>query len=347
MARFAALAALLAVSASALPLHKRIAQTTIDAVKPWEAACNKAGGGAQCNNIAVTAAGNLLAAPPACAQQDSADAMITLAKSLNNDAEMIRLAQIFRQQPRNAPDSLASLYCQTAPKNAELNGLFQCQFAGVKQDTFTGNVKAGGAGTVPLGGTAPNPAGSCPANPKGPVADGQQLNQLVQDPGSGTSGNIGGGNGNGNDNDTSVPDNGNGSGTVTVTRTQIKTVTVTAGGADATPTATLINDAGTPAVTADAAKPFLLQNGKDAQKLNNSFQSLNDNSSCNDGEQACVGDGFAQCVGGKFQVTACSGGLQCFALPLVNKAGTSITCDTEADAAARIAATGATGGVRG
>ncbi|CAE6413478.1 unnamed protein product [Rhizoctonia solani] len=361
MARFAAFAALLAVSASALPLHKRIAQTTIDAVKPWEDACNKAGGGAQCNNIAVTAAGNLLAAPPACAQQDSADAMITLAKSLNDDAEMIRLAQIYRQQPRNAPDSLATLYCQTAPKNEELNGLFQCQFSGAKQDTFTGNVKAGAAGTVPFGGNAPNPAGSCPANPNGPVADGQQLNKLVQNPGSGNTGNIGGGNGNGNGDNTntsssaapettSAPGNGNqdGSQTVTVTRTQVKTVTVTAGSPAATPSgATPITDATTPAVTADATKPFQLQNGKDAQALNKSFESLTESSSCNDGEQACVGDGFAQCVGGKFQVTACSGGLQCFALPLVNKAGTSIACDTEADAAARIAATGATGGVRG
>lgn len=361
MARFAALAALLAVSASALPFQKRIAQTTIDAVKPWENACNKAGGGAQCNNIAVTAAGNLLAAPPACAQQDSADAMITLAKSLNDDAEMIRLAQIFRQQPRNAPDSLASLYCQTAPKNEELNGLFQCQFAGVKQDTFTGNVKAGAAGTIPLGGTAPNPPGSCPANPNGPVTDGQQLNTLVQDPSSGTSGNIGGGNGSGNGDNTKTsasaapestpaPDNGNGNGskTVTVTRTQIRTVTVTAGNPAATPSdATSINDAATPAVTANATKPFQLQNGKDAQKLNKSFQSLTASSSCTDGQQACVGNGFAQCVGGKFQVTTCSGGLQCFALPLVNKAGTSIACDTESDAAARIAATGATGGIRG
>ncbi|CAE7073505.1 unnamed protein product [Rhizoctonia solani] len=357
MARFAAFAALLAISASALPLHKRIAQTTIDAVKPWEAACNQAGGGAQCNNIAVTAAGNLLANPPACAQQDSADAMITLAKSLDNDAEMIRLAQIYRQQPRNAPDSLASLYCQSEPKNEELNGLFQCQFAGVKQDTFTGNVKAGAAGTIPLGGTAPNPAGSCPANPDGPVEDGQQLNKLVQNPGSGT-GNIGGGNGNGNGDNTktsssaapestAVPDN-DGSRTVTVTRTLITTVTVTAGNPAATPSdPTPTADAATPAVTADATKPFQLQNGKDAQKLNKSFQSLTADSSCNDGEQACVDGGFAQCVGGEFQVTACSGGLQCFALPLVNKAGTSITCDTEADAAARIAATGATGGVRG
>ncbi|CAE6492600.1 unnamed protein product [Rhizoctonia solani] len=359
MARFAALAALLAVSASALPLHKRIAQTTIDAVKPWEAACNQAGGGAQCNNIAVTAAGTLLAAPPACAQQDSADAMITLAKSLDNDAEMIRLAQIFRQQPRNSPDSLSSLYCQTAPKNEELNGLFQCQFAGSKLDTFTGNVKAGAAGTIPLGGNAPNPAGSCPASPDGPVEDGQQLNKLVQDPGSG-SGNIGGGNGNGNGDNTktssaapestAAPDNGNGDGsqTVTVTRTQVQTVTVTAGSPAATPTdITPTDDAPAPAVTADAAKPFLLQNGKDAQELNASFQSLTASSDCNDGEQACVEGGFAQCVGGSFQITACAGGLQCFALPLVNKAGTSITCDTEADAAARIAATGATGGVRG
>jgi hypothetical protein len=52
-------------------------------------------------------------------------------------------------------------------------------------------------------------------------------------------------------------------------------------------------------------------------------------------------------VGGKFQVTACSGGTQCFALPLVNKAGTSLTCDSQADAEARITATGATGGVQG
>src|SRR5688572_2704564 len=44
MARIAAFAALLAISASALPLHKRIAQTTIDAVTPWEAACRAAGG---------------------------------------------------------------------------------------------------------------------------------------------------------------------------------------------------------------------------------------------------------------------------------------------------------------
>ena len=57
--------------------------------------------------------------------------------------------------------------------------------------------------------------------------------------------------------------------------------------------------------------------------------------------------GFAQCSGGKFQVSGCSGGTQCFALPLVNKPGTSLACTTESDALARIAAPGATGGLTG
>lgn len=65
------------------------------------------------------------------------------------------------------------------------------------------------------------------------------------------------------------------------------------------------------------------------------------------GQNACVEGGFAQCVGGTFVVTECAGGLKCFALPLVNSRGTSITCDTEGDALARIAASGATGGLTG
>ena len=95
------------------------------------------------------------------------------------------------------------------------------------------------------------------------------------------------------------------------------------------------------------AKPFTLQNGKDAQALNAKFAKLTADSQCKAGDQACVNGGFAQCVGGKFAITACSGGTKCFALPLVNKAGTSVTCSTDADASARIAATGATGGIQG
>ena len=53
------------------------------------------------------------------------------------------------------------------------------------------------------------------------------------------------------------------------------------------------------------------------------------------------------CVGGKFVNMGCAATTQCFALPLVNKPGTSLACTTESDALARIAAPGATGGLTG
>ncbi|RPD53902.1 hypothetical protein L227DRAFT_616589 [Lentinus tigrinus ALCF2SS1-6] len=87
---------------------------------------------------------------------------------------------------------------------------------------------------------------------------------------------------------------------------------------------------------------FTLQNGKDALALNQKFATLNANSPCTAGENACIGTQFAQCVNGKFVTTPCAGGLTCAALPLVNSPGTSITCTTSADRDARIAATGAT-----
>lgn len=89
------------------------------------------------------------------------------------------------------PDSLQVPYCQQAPKNAELNGLFHCQFAGSKFPNFSGN-----GGTVPLGLTAVNPPGSCPANPNGPVPDSTQLNTITQNPGVG-GGAVAGNNNNG------------------------------------------------------------------------------------------------------------------------------------------------------
>ncbi|KAI0757380.1 hypothetical protein C8Q80DRAFT_97170 [Daedaleopsis nitida] len=89
---------------------------------------------------------------------------------------------------------------------------------------------------------------------------------------------------------------------------------------------------------------FALQNGKDAIALNDKFKSLNENSSCQTGDDACINDKFAQCVNGKFVLTQCAGGLVCAALPLVNSPGTSITCTTAADRDARIAATGASAG---
>ncbi|TFY64779.1 hypothetical protein EVJ58_g2401 [Rhodofomes roseus] len=183
-----------AVNVHGFPLEKRIAQSISDSTTKWEAACDAAGGGSQCNTIAVNAFGNLLAAADACGQQDAADTMIDLAKQLNSDADMIKFAQIFAQQPRNTPTSQAVPYCQSAPKNAELDGLFQCQFQGANENTFVGGLSVGSPGTIPFGMTsAVSPAGSCPANPSGPIPDGQQLSDLVDSPGTGSTSGSGSG----------------------------------------------------------------------------------------------------------------------------------------------------------
>ncbi|KAG5641750.1 hypothetical protein DXG03_004295 [Asterophora parasitica] len=286
----------LATFASAAPLQKRIAQVIVEATRDWEQACLRAGGGQQCNPISQQGFSSLLAAGKNCDQQDAGDAMVSLAKTLSNDAEMIRLAQLYVQQPRNAPDSLQVPYCQQAPKNAELNGLFHCQFAGSNFSRFSGDQ----TGNLPLGVAALNPAGSCPAKPDGPVPDGVQLNTLVQNPRAGGA--------------APVP---------------------------APPTQAPAPPAPAPAPPAQPAGGFALQNGQDAKALNAKFATLSVNSSCNAGDIACVGGGFAQCVGGKFSVTQCAGGTICAALPLVNSRGTSITCTFPADVDARIAATGA------
>jgi hypothetical protein len=130
----------------------------------------------------------LLVAAGPCDQQNAADQMIDLAKSLNSDSKMIQLAQIFAQQPRNSPNSLSIPYCQEAPKNPELNGLFQCQFDGVDPKNFLGGVQVGATGTIPFGLSSPvSPPKSCPANPQGGIADGTQLVDVTQDPGVGSS----------------------------------------------------------------------------------------------------------------------------------------------------------------
>ncbi|EIN08898.1 hypothetical protein PUNSTDRAFT_68079, partial [Punctularia strigosozonata HHB-11173 SS5] len=114
-----------------------------------------------------------------------------------------------------------------------------------------------------------------------------------------------------------------------------------------TAVAATTTSASSAAAASSSSTDFHLQNGFDAQSLNAKFATLASTDSCTDGEQACVSSSFAQCVGGTWATTQCPGGLSCFALPLVNKAGTSIGCDTQADAEARIAATGATGGLTG
>lgn len=180
-----AVAGLIALT-SASPFDKEIVQVISNSTKLWFQACEAAGGGEKCGPTSQTASMALLASASDCDQQQAADSMIDLAKSLNNDSKMISLAQVFVQQPRDSPDGLSVTYCQQQSKNTELNGLFQCQFQGVDYTHFTNNVQVGGQGTMPLGLSAPlNPPGSCKAHPQGGIVDGTQLVALTQDPGLG------------------------------------------------------------------------------------------------------------------------------------------------------------------
>lgn len=308
---------LLQVSIHASPiLNKRIAQVTIDAVSTWEAACDAAGGGLQCNPLAVAAAATLLAAAPSCGQQNAADSFVTFAKTLKNNAQMISLAQIFVQQPRNTPSGQAVPYCQQAPVNSELDGLFQCQFSGADLTTFVGGLPVGAPGTVPFqhNGVV-SPPGSCKANPTGPIAAGTQLLNITTNPNAPGA------------NDSPPP---------------AAPTSVSGPSPTAVPTS-----AASPAPASLATGSFQLKNGQAAQQLNAQFAALTPDSPCTSGENACVGSDFAQCVGGNFVTQSCGATLMCAALPLINSAGTSITCTTQADAVTRIANTGATGGLTG
>ncbi|KAI0291891.1 hypothetical protein BC826DRAFT_1021544 [Russula brevipes] len=312
MVRFSTL--LLAISAAgsvtAAPTHfsKRIAQVISASTTKWEAACDAAGGGQQCNPIAVNAFGTLLAAAGVCEQQDNADIMMDLSKKLNS-ADMIKFAQTFCMQSRNTPDSLSVPYCQKAPRNAELNGLFQCQFAGANPTNFVGGLTAGAPGTIPFGHKdVLQPPGSCPAHPNGPIPDGTQLFDQVSSPAVPSK---------------TGPATGNAQSSSSVSPA-LATPTVPPESSDASPPAS---------PPASNPKGFAADNAKDAEALNVKFKTLTADSPCNDGENACVGGNFAQCVGGKFAATTpCSAGLKCVALPLVNSRGTSITCDTQSDA---------------
>ncbi|KAJ3759048.1 hypothetical protein EV360DRAFT_94329 [Lentinula raphanica] len=319
-----------ALMISAVPLQKRISQTISESTTAWVAACTAAGGASQCNTISQTAFSTLLAAGGNCDQQNAADSMIDLAKTLNNDSEMIRLAQIFVQQPRNAV-LFRFHYCQTAPKNAELNGLFHCQFASSDFTKFSGDQ----TGNLPLGLSAVNPPGSCPAL-NTPVPDGVQLNTLVTSPCNPEGG--------GNAIHLSLASAASTAAPSTPAPSSSTVANAGVGAAPATEVSATSAPAAVPSAanTTTSASGFQLQNGEDAIKLNNQFASLTASSSCTDGEQACVEGGFAQCVAGTFQITQCAGVTQCFAVPLVNEPGTSITCTSQADATARITATGAT-----
>ncbi|KAI0085777.1 hypothetical protein BDY19DRAFT_895923 [Irpex rosettiformis] len=184
MVRLSAIAfhAALAYTVAAYPRNKRISETILDSMVKWKPACFAAQGGNRCNDLSVSSFQTLLAAAKPCDQQDAADSMVDLAKSLNS-SDMIRFTQIFVQQPRNTPESLSVPYCQSPPRNPELIGLYQCQFQGTDPTTFVGNIGVGGNGTIPFGMSSPlDPPGSCPAYPSGPIPAGAQLVDLVDSP---------------------------------------------------------------------------------------------------------------------------------------------------------------------
>ena len=264
------------------------------------------------------------------------------------------------------PDALAVPYCQSAPNNTELEGFYQCQWQGSNQESFVGGLTLGEAGTIPFGLTAAvSPLGSCPAQTSGPVADGDQLTSTNTNPGTAA---IGDSTGNNTSSDTSA------SASVVASTSAVSTLAAASTAAAATTSAVTV-DSITATATATAASSsssssssFLLANGEDAQQQNAEFATLTANSSCTgkrtvafrypsasvlthifsvEGEDACVNGEFAQCISGAYVLQSCGSGLSCYALPLVNSVGTSITCTTESDAETRIAATGATGGVTG
>lgn len=339
-----------AVHVHGLPFTKRIAQTIADSTTKWVAACETAGGGSQCNTVSVNAFETLLIAAGVCDQQNAADSMVDLAKQLNNNQDMITLAQIFVQQPRNTPNSLAVPYCQQAPNNTELNGLYQCQFQSANQNQFVGGLAVGAAGTIPFGLSAPlSPLGSCPANPSGPITDSAQLVDITQNPGTGTTSTNTGSNAasataTGTASAVSASASATGDDGDDTDDNSCGAASATGGEAIATSVAT---SAAASSTASTSSSGFKLSNGQAAQKLNAQFASLTAGSSCTSGTDACVGGAFAQCVDGAYVTQSCGTGVSCFALPLVNSPGTSITCSTEADATSRIAATGATGGLTG
>jgi hypothetical protein len=184
-------------------------------------------------------------------------------------------------------------YCQKAPKNSELNGLFQCQFQGDNPTTFAPAVSGDTAsGNIPFGMTsALSPAGSCPANPSGPIADGTQLVDLTTNPGvpssssssstsnsassasSGTASAAASEATSAADSDSSSDDSGD-AGAATV----FTTVTTTA--ASATATAAAFSGTTSSSGSGSSSSSFLLSNGQEAQKQNAQFAQLTSSSTC-------------------------------------------------------------------
>ncbi|KAH8118038.1 hypothetical protein DFH11DRAFT_1541287 [Phellopilus nigrolimitatus] len=115
-------------------LHpRRFGQEHPAVIDKLSSACS----GQVCGTLAGSAISTLLGAASECAQQDQADDIIDAAAQFDNAtaANMIALAVEFRQVEKNTPPDSStnpptnrnSVFCQTAPRNAQLNGLVQAQ----------------------------------------------------------------------------------------------------------------------------------------------------------------------------------------------------------------------------
>ncbi|KAL5525722.1 hypothetical protein ACEPAG_7059 [Sanghuangporus baumii] len=115
-------------------LHpRRFGQQNPDVLTRLSSACD----GSVCGVLAGQGPSTLLGAAGECTQQDLADDIIDAAQQFDGTtkANMISLAVEFRQVEKNTPPDFTtnpptnrnSVFCQQAPRNAELNGLVQAQ----------------------------------------------------------------------------------------------------------------------------------------------------------------------------------------------------------------------------
>ncbi|THH33193.1 hypothetical protein EUX98_g980 [Antrodiella citrinella] len=144
-------------------------------------------GGGICTTLAGQAITPLLAAQPECSQQDMADQIIAIFVMLDTaqqfdaatKASMIALAQEYRQAEKNTPPDFTvtpninrnSVFCQTAPKNPELDGLVQAQDPANDPNVFfdpaaNASVKKGAqANTFPFGINSSTTPTASPSSP--------------------------------------------------------------------------------------------------------------------------------------------------------------------------------------
>ncbi|KAL0061947.1 hypothetical protein AAF712_011231 [Marasmius tenuissimus] len=153
----------------AVQLHpRRFGQENPAVIQELSQACP----GQVCGTLSGAAITPLLAAQPECSQQDMADQIIDAAQQFDDATKqtMIDIAIRYRQAEKNTPPDFTtnpptarnSVFCQKAPKNAELNGLVQAQDPANDPNIFfdpatKASVQKGSqANTEPFGGAGAN-----------------------------------------------------------------------------------------------------------------------------------------------------------------------------------------------